>query len=266
MAQLSSTFRNLFGEQNKMALYSLAETMQNFMFNILFNGRADDSGATITYSGLPANAPGGKGDGTYLRSLTDFSPITDPPALALGLDLQKVPDLPNGGNRWTILNTAFYRKLTQDTNFMVAEAIANASQGVAANALGTGKLPTLQNINFRKSQMMADNYVLGGGGQTENFTAATRIGFAGAKESLVFCNRVPNDYTTAFNKLGIEVPPNARVEIVTEPRSGFRVMVVFAIDHGVDATSSIASANLLAYAMYGGAVGNPNVGFAISQQ
>lgn len=266
MPTLSQTLRDLQGEQYPMSLYSLAEAIQNFLFTIFFTGRADDSGAVISYSGLPTNAPGNKGDGTMLIGLPDISPLATPPMIAGGLDLQKIPDMEGVRNRFAILHSIFYRKMTSDTNFVVAEAIANAQRGLGVDVLGTGILPPIQNVDFHHTQMMMDTYQLGVGTQYNDFTQATRIGFVGAKESLVFCGRVPADYTNAFKAMGIDVPPTARIEIVTDDGTGFKVMVVYAVDHGITQATTLASANMLIYSMFGGAVGNPYVGFAVSQK
>lgn len=245
MTLLGSTVRNLLLEQKAPGLQGLAEKFFADIVSVMMNGKNDDTGTLVNFTGLPAGAPGYKA-GAFLKAIADFKASETPGDLAACLDLQKVPDME--GWRFALLHSLAYRRMGQDTAFLTAEAIANAAKGVASDTMGTGRLPRLSNIQFSKSQLSLDAATL---------AASTGIGFCGAKNSVVFCARVPGDWTTAF---GTEVPNTAATEIVVSPRLKMPFFYVRYLDNPNE------TANARGYAMGGVAVGQKGSGFRIVQK
>jgi hypothetical protein len=133
---------------------------------------------------------------------------------------------------FAVLNSDVYGSLLADS--LIVSNLNNVNQG---GAIMTGALPQVSNMVLMEYPALPAN-------------AANMIGFAGSPESTVYVARVPKDPR--------EVLPGAPfpgvMDVITEPRTGFSVLVT----QWIDPTTLAVNSRLSWMAGYG--VGNPICG------
>jgi len=220
---LASSPRALFREQYDPQLYGLGEYILYKLINTIFNGNTrisndDSTTATIKFQDNANNVM--DISGATLRTF-----VSDLPAK---LDSLKMPggDEPPGAAdlmRFAWVHTNPYAAATADTNFVLNQSIQSVRPGGSTNGnvMETGLFERLGNLKFRKSQLMADSIGVTGSGadattngisvDAPDYAAATNVGFAGTRSSLLFVSRVPEDYTQVLPN----IPSTAAIETVT---------------------------------------------------
>ena len=231
--KLSSTVRDLFGEQKGMQTYALAEKIaQHFMATIY---GATWSGTVTSYAKALANWD--------LKSLI---------AIKAKLGVSKVPDV----GRFLILHTFYHDKLYEDASMMSAKAILsliNRDQTIFEST----DVPAYVGIKPIETQLAsAVSGTLTAWTDDTSIGTINQVGFAGNMSSAVFVSRVPQDFTSIASQLGI--PATAAIEIVSEPETGISMMVFKYMDLG---KMSIVCRVLL---MWGDAQGDPRIGIVIT--
>jgi hypothetical protein len=255
---LASTPRALFKEQYDPQLYGLGEYILYKLINTIFAGNTrisndDSTTATITFTNNMDIS------GATLRTF-----VSDLPAK---LDLLKMPggDEPPGAAdlmRFAWVHTNPYAAATADTNFVLNQSIQSVRPGGSTNGnvMETGLFERLGNLKFRKSQLMADSIAVSGSGAdattngitvtAPDYAAATNVGFAGTRSSLLFVSRVPEDYTQVLPN----IPSTAAIETVTSPQLGITFLIVKYLDHAYEI------ANARVQLMFGFAIGDERQG------
>lgn len=230
--KLASTVRNLFAEQLSGQLYSLAETINQFVLAKIF--AAAWTGVVTSYTKSLANWD--------LKSLVDIK---------AKMTIAKIPDV----GRFLLLHTFYHDKILQDAQLVNAKAILSLINK-DMTAFESGAIPNIYGLNPLESQLSAANTgVLTSWTDDTNLGATNQVGFAGNMSSMLFVARVPTDYTALAAGMG--VPATAQVEIVTEPDSGLSMMIVRYVNH------EKASISVRAALMYGAAQGDPRVGIVL---
>lgn len=259
---LASSPRALFREQYDPQLYGLGEYILYKLINTIFNGNTrisndDSTTATIKFQDNANNVM--DISGATLRTF-----VSDLPAK---LDSLKMPggDEPPGAAdlmRFAWVHTNPYAAATADTNFVLNQSIQSVRPGGSTNGnvMETGLFERLGNLKFRKSQLMADSIGVTGSGadattngisvDAPDYAAATNVGFAGTRSSLLFVSRVPEDYTQVLPN----IPSTAAIETVTSPQLGITFLIVKYLDH----TYEIANARV--QLMFGFAIGDERQG------
>lgn len=230
--KLASTVRNLFAEQLSGQLYSLAETINQFVLTKIF--AAAWTGIVSSYT---------KGLGAFnLKSLVDIK---------AKMTISKIPDV----GRFLLLHTFYHDVILQDANLLNAKAILSLINK-DVTAFESGDIPAIFGLKPLESQLSSANTgVLTSWTDDTNLGNTNQVGFAGNMSSMLFVARVPTDYTALAAGMG--VPATAQVEIVTEPDSGLSMMIVRYVNH------EKASISVRAALMYGAAQGDPRVGIII---
>jgi hypothetical protein len=182
---LASTARRLFDEFAPAASYALVKDAIDELYKVIIVGNFANPAARVV-------APIDFGRGTFGDQGEIFNP--------LGMPMQ---------NRFALLNSTYWNRLTQDPTITQLGVFQQSQQGVITR----GEVPTINNFVPRE----APNLPL-----TSNKGA-----FFGHKSSLLIKSRVPNDYTTIL-------PGGAAhglVRIVTNSQTGMSAMVVWFADH-----------------------------------
>jgi len=208
ISKLSSTIRNLFGEQRGAQMYSLAENINQHLLATLF---------AATWTGAK---------NVYTKSLENWN-IKGLIGLKNALTINKCP-MPG---RFALLHSFLYDKLLEDANLLTAKSIL-ALINKDASSFESGQLPDLFNISPIESQLSSATNAGALTTWTDDTTPGTTniVGFAGDISSALFVSRAPQNWTTLATQLG--VPLTAAVEIVTEPESGLSVLVFKYADNG----------------------------------
>ncbi len=234
VSTLAGTVRNLFAEQLSAQTYTLAETINSYMLNIIF---------AATWTGTKTS---------YVKSLANWN-LTGLIGVKNAMTISKIPDV----GRFLLLHSFYYDKLLEDSNLLNAKAIM-ALVRKDESEFNTGELPELFGIKPLESQLAS----AAAGGALTTWTddttlgTTTMVGFAGNMSSALFVSRPPQNFTEAAKELGI--PITASVRLVTEPDSGLTVMVFSYVDNGKMSISQRVCV------MYGGAQGDPRVGIVIA--
>lgn len=269
---LGATYRQLMNEQKSPQLYGLAEYILYTVINTIMNGStriANDGTSTSTIKMASAFVDPTYGAGFFdIAGATAKTFVADLPA---AMDLSKMP----GGDedaaaemlqRFVWAHTNLYSSVAGDKDFLLNETLQGISQNRGENLLRTGRFTRIGNMKVRKSQLVLDNNTTTGsgadGGANALFVvpgaaaAAKVVGFAGTRNALVFCSRVPIDYT----KLMPEIPATAAVELVASPKLGITFMIVKFLDHAYE------TVNMRAQLMWGSAIGDERQGMLLKQQ
>lgn len=155
--------------------------------------------ATATNTGLTFTLNAGKVPTTYvtyIKALASFA-MASLADVKAAFDSLEVPMQ----NRFALLNSAYYAKLTQDSAFNTFWAAMQSP-----DVISKGKLPPLQGI----APINAPYFP----------TGSNRTGFVGHKSALILKSRLPNDIIGA---VGAQVPGN--VTTISAP-GGLSVMLV----------------------------------------
>ena len=260
---LGSTLRQLHNEQRAPQLYALGQYIIYKLLANIWTGNtryANDASttSTITFSG----------NGNYSVAAGGGNLATFTADLPEALDELKFPggDEAEGDDnlaRFVWVHGRIYAIAAADTNFLLNSSIQGIRGQSADNPLKTGRYNRIGNLKFRKSQLVTDNVSASGSGadSTTNgitvsagsYAAATKVGFAGTRSSLLFVSRVPTDYTQVLP----DVPSTAAIEMATEPKTGLTFMIVKFLDHAYE------TANLRVQLMFGTAIGDERQGLYI---
>jgi len=139
--------------------------------------------------------------------------------------------VPEGFQKFYVGNASVYRAFLNDT--LIVAGLNNPANGLA---IQNGRLPVVAGFGIQEYPSLP--------------AAGNLVGFAGTPDSVVYASRVP--------KSPEEVLPGAKfpglLSVITEPRTGFSVMV----NQWIDAETLNANTRLVW--MYGTAVGNANNG------
>jgi len=260
---LGSTLRQLHNEQRAPQLYALGQYIIYKLLSNIWTGNtryANDASttSTITFSG----------NGNYSVAAGGGNLATFTADLPEALDELRFP----GGDeeigddnlaRFVWVHGRIYAIAAADTNFLLNSSIQGIRGQTSDNPLKTGRYSRIGNLKFRKSQLVTDNVTASGTGadSTTNgitvsagsYAAATKVGFAGTRSSLLFVSRVPTDYTQVLP----DVPSTAAIEMATEPKTGLTFMIVKFLDHAYE------TANLRVQLMFGTAIGDERQGLYI---
>lgn len=271
---LASTTRNLPAEFRDPQLYGLAEAMIYYLINTAINGstRIANDGSTSTTQKL-AGLPDGVTANPILVNLGGPSgPLGFfTGALPQAMDLAKMPGsdltIAQDPMRFCWLNTLLYRQVTQNVDFlkiqMLGAIAGNNAKSQNGALLATGNYDRIGNIRFHQSQLMQDGISLSSdGGSPAIYTvataapsAATTVGIAGTRSSLIFVARVPEDYTKATG-----APVTAAVEVYTGAKTGIPIVVFQYLDNAYQ------TANVIAASMIGTSIGDERQGFLLNQK
>lgn len=243
VSTLAGTVRNLFAEQLSAQTYTLAETINQHVLNLLL---------MTTPTGGSAWGTGGVSGLTYsyTKSLANWN-LSGMIGVKNKMTIAKIPDV----GRFLLLHSFYYDKLLEDSNLLNAKAIMALVHKDEAE-FNTGELPALFGVKPLESQLASST----GAALTtwvDDTTLDTTavVGFAGNMSAALFVSRPPQNYTEAAQKLG--VPITASIRLVTEPDSGLTVMVFSYADNG---NMSLSQRVCL---MYGAAQGDPRCGILI---
>jgi hypothetical protein len=222
---LARTARQLFNEQAPAASYALAKNIIDALYaNITKANYADYAGnANLggnAYLAVPEVDFGRRAFGIAGRV---FNPA--------GVPMQ---------NRFALLNSDYADALEQDPTITNLAVQQSSREGIITQ--GNSAMPPV-----KKFQPI----------EAPNLPTANNItGFFGHKSSLVVKARVPNDYTAIL-------PGGAThglVRLVTDPDTGFTVMVVWYADH------KLGTANFRIATMFGTAKGYTKGGLVLASQ
>lgn len=236
---LSSTLRNLPGEQYDAQLYSLTEQINKDFLTTMF-------GSTWTgVSTAPFSLAGGQPVSADTFGLKNIITIKNK------FTLNKMPDV----GRFVLLQSVYHDALLTDSNLLTAKAILSLIKK-DTGSFEDGELPVLFGVKVLESQLAA--YKAGAlvtitDGTTIQNTAST-VGLAGNSATGLFVARLPKDYNTILG----DIPPTASLEVVTEPDSGLSMLVKKRVDHNLEQT--YVDCGL----MYNFAQGDPRQGFLLN--
>ena len=139
--------------------------------------------------------------------------------------------VPQGFDKFYAGNASVYRAFLNDT--LIVAGLNNPNNG---GAIMTGRLPKVADMGIMEYPALP--------------AAGNLVAFAGTPDSVVYAGRVPKNPE--------EVLPGSKfpgvLGIITEPRTGFSVMV----NQWINADTLVANTRLVW--MYGTAVGNANNG------
>lgn len=230
---LGGTIRNLFAEQYSAQLYSLAESINQYVLGVLF---------AATWSGVKTE---------YVKSLANWN-LSGMIGIKNAMTIAKIPDV----GRFALLHSYYHDKLLEDSNLLSAKAILALINKDQSSFEG-GEVPTLFGVKPLESQLASATSAGALTTWTDDATLGTTamVGFAGNMSSALFVSRPPQDWTTTLTQLGI--PQTASVRLVTEPDSGLTVMVFSYADNGKMSISQRVCV------MWGAAQGDPRVGIVI---
>ena len=266
---LGSTARQLFNEQKTPQLYAMGEYITYKLVNCIMNGStriANDGTTTSTITFNPGYTNGSGGHTFSLGGATLATFVADLPE---AMDESKFP----GGDeqpgeepaRFVWVHGRVYSSIAADTNFILNQSIQGIKQASGENLIKTGRFMQIGNTKIRKSQLITDQCAVSGSGADAvangitvspgTYANATNIGFAGTRNSLLFCSRVPQDYTKAMP----DIPNTAAIELVSSPQLGITLMVVKYLDH------SYETANVRVQLMFGQAIGDERQGMLLTK-
>ena len=230
---IGGTVRNLFAEQYGAQTYSLAETINQYVLNVIF---------AATWTGIKTS---------YVKSLANWN-LSGMIGVKNAMSISKIPDV----GRFVLLHSFYHDKLLEDSNLLSAKAILSLINK-DASSFESGELPTLFGVKALESQLAsaATTGALTTWTDDSTLGTTTMVGFAGNMSSALFVSRPPQDWTSTLTQLGI--PQTASVRLVTEPDSGLTVMVFSYADNGKMSISQRVCV------MYGAAQGDPRVGIVI---
>lgn len=262
---LTATPRQLFNEQRGPQLYGLGQYIIARLVQTIYNGstRIANDGTTTSTIQFSTDAAdvfsvAGATLATFVADLPEF------------LDEHQTPggdEEPGDTNllRYAWVHGRVYATAAADTNFILNQSIQGIRGQTGDNVMATGRFTRIGNLKFRKSQLVTDQIAISGSGadSTTNgitvapgtFTAATYVGIAGTRSSLMFVSRVPLDYTKVLS----DVPSTAAIEMVTEPKTGLTFLVVKFLDHAYE------TANMRVQLMFGTAIGDERQGFYLKR-
>lgn len=234
---LGSTMRNLFGEQQSMEFYSLAQAINlHFIATMIASTWAPQTLGGMT-GAQPLNPPKFNSTGWNVPSLV---------AVKNKMSLAQIPD----EGRVVILHTYFHDILLQDSNLLTAYVIKAALQQQGNTDLtqfGQTELPELFGLNVHESQLFSDVAYQDSGWQPTTF------GMAGNKNSSLFVSRIPNDYVNAAG----DIPATAAIQVVTEPDSNLSCLFSRWVDNAAKVTNAEVAL------MYQAAQGDKRQGFLL---
>ncbi len=258
---IGATTRNLPNEFRTPQMYSIGEAIIYYLVNNIINGNARiaNDGATSTTIKPNAKFDGVNAGKPFPAANASLSTFIS--ALPAAMDYAKFPGGDEADEEFNLLrfawvHTSLYAAATSDTNAVLNQTlqrISAANGNRNPNLLTTGRLNRLGNIIFRKSQLMSDKLTL----TADPNNASSNVvsvgdpstvkicGAAGTRSGLMFCSRLPLDYT----KL-IDVQGGFAVEVATTPRLGIKLSIVKFLDHAYE------TANVRATIMFGTAIGD----------
>jgi hypothetical protein len=119
-----------------------------------------------------------------------------------------------GGTRTALLNSDYHGQLETDTTI-----VGNLINGRAGDSIATGVLPPISRVQPLEAPYFPDNSV-------------NLVGAVFRADALCIASRLPNDYSTVFPG----VTGGGVVQTVTNPDTGFSVMLVMFVDHQLGST------------------------------
>lgn len=259
---LASTARQLMNEQKSPQLYGLAEYILYTVIQTAINGStrfANDGTTTATAVAGSTFVDPAFGVGYFnVAGATLKTFVADLPA---AMDLSKFPggDEEPGAQallRHVWAHTSLYSSISGDTNFQLNKSIQGIRQTPNENLIQTGRFYEIGNNKFRKSQLVLDNNTTTGSGADGAanakfvvpgaFGTSKVVAIMGTRNSLLFVNRAPLDYT----KIMPDVPQTAAIEMVVSPKLGITFLIVKYLDHAQEV------ANMRAQTMWGNGIGD----------
>ena len=266
---LASTYRQLFNEQKTVQIYGLCEGIIFQIVNAIVNGtqRIENDG-TVTNG--KKFAPGyidptlnravfnvkGASVATFLAELPRVMNMAKMPG---GQEPEDSPDV----ERFAWLHPDIYSLLPADSGFVLNQTLRAIKDAIGGKSNGndlikTGNYHRVGNVKYSESQLMTDTLTeVSDGANPPNYSvstgdsaAASVLGFAGTRNSLLFVSRAPLDYT----KVMPEIPSTAAVEIVMSPKLRIPFLSVKFLDHNYE------MANMHLRAMFGVGVGDERQG------
>jgi hypothetical protein len=164
-------------------------------------------------------------DAPVAKAMIDFDreTVIDLGAALTGNGVPKV-------GRTLLLNSSYYGKLFADS------AIVTLAGMQKAEIITEGQLPRVHKFDVIEAENLPN---------TDNLA-----GFGCSKSALVLATRVPNDYTQALPG----ATGGGTVQVITEPNTGFSVMLTQFIDHKLGAAFARVAV------MYGAAKGQQKAG------
>ena len=235
---LGSTMRNLFGEQQPMEFYALAQAINQHYITTLIASQWAPKTLGGMAGGQPLNPPKFNASGWNIPSLV---------TVKNKLTLAQVPD----EGRKVLLHSFFHDILLQDSNLLTAYVIKAALQQQTNKDItnfAQTDLPELFGLDIIESQLFSDVPYVDGGWQPNTF------GFAGIQSSSLFVSRIPNDYNTSQP----DIPATAAIQIVTEPDSNLSMVFSRWVDNAAKVTNAEVAL------MYQAAQGDPRTGFLLN--
>lgn len=233
---LGSTMRNLFGEQQPMEFYALAQAINQHVISTLIAY----GWTPKTAGGTALNPPKFNANGWNIPSLV---------TIKNKMTLAQIPD--DAGARKILLHSFFHDILLQDSNLLTAyviKAALAAQSNPALTNFAQTDLPVLFGLDVTESQLFSDvPYV-------DSAWSPATFGFAGTKSASLFVSRIPNDYSTAL----ADVPATAAIQVVTEPDSNLSMLFSKWVDNGAKVTNAECAL------MYQCAGGDPRQGFLLN--
>ena len=267
---MSATARQLHNEMKTPQMDGLGRYVIYKLVNNIFAGntRIANDGVTTSTIKFGKVADGGTANGVDPFTISGATLATFTADLPAAMDEALFPggDEPPGApdvQRFAWVQTRVYANLAADTNYMLNQSIWGAAANKGGNLLETGRFNRVGNINITKSQLITNNVAAtSDGGSPANYTvsagsyaAATHLGFAGTRSSLLFVSRVPLDYTQGLP----EIPSTAAIELVTEPSTGLTFMVVKFLDHAYE------TSNMRVALMFGTGIGDERQGMLLKK-
>jgi len=196
VATLSSTRRNLFGEQAEAQVYALVKYYIAKIFAICTAANYN-AYAAVTAADAQGIVRVPTAYATYGIGLIDFG-RTSVAGIGAAFDANEVPD----ENRSLLLNAAYYAKGTVDPSLVTFFA-GQQSPGIVTE----GKLPNLNGFDLIKAPWFP---------ATNN-----RVGFALQKNALLAKSRLPNNILQVFPGAG-----NGSWAQVTDAETGFSLAMI----------------------------------------
>lgn len=269
---IASTPRNIFKEQYDPQLYGLGKYITFKMVDCIINGSTRTANDGTTQSTIKfCNGGTGQPAAFAIGGIPALSLATFTSALPAAMDLAEMPggdEAPGAAmlQRFAWVHTRPYSSITADSAFMLNQSIwGSRNAGTNGNLMETGVFERIGNIKFRKSQLISDQCAATGSGAdgttnaitvaAGNYDAATTVGFAGTKSSLLFVSRVPEDYT----KVMPGIPASAALEVVSSPQLGISFLIVKSYNHA----SEVASCRV--QLMFGFGVGDERQGILLNK-